>query len=181
MVASSLRLPFSYSEPVRDYRATGLFPVSYPIPKSLEPKLRGKRVAIVNDVINAGSAVRGTLASLKECGAQPVAVGTLAVYGGAASDLAATYDVAPGDARIVSTPDLGAERLSSVRERRPIAMRSGTPSNNRMNLTALRAARYPERYPECGRDEPTDRAAPSGNADWPIAFGGGRVQFGRSS
>lgn len=94
MVASSLRLPFSYSEPVRDRSATGLFPVSYPIPKSLEPKLRGKRVAIVNDVINAGSAVRGTLASLKECGAQPVAIGTLAVYGSAASDLAATHDVA---------------------------------------------------------------------------------------
>jgi orotate phosphoribosyltransferase len=94
MVASSLRLPFSYSEPVRDHRSTGLFPVSYPIPKSLVPKLRGKRVAIVNDVINAGSAVRGTLVSLKECGARPVAIGTLAVYGGAASDLAATHDVA---------------------------------------------------------------------------------------
>jgi hypothetical protein len=26
MVASALRLPFSYSEPVRDHRATGLFP-----------------------------------------------------------------------------------------------------------------------------------------------------------
>ncbi len=94
MVASSLRLPFSYSEPVRDNRATGLFPVSYPIPKSLETKLRGKRVAIVNDVINAGSAVRATLASLKECGAQPVVIGALAVYGGAANDLAATHDVA---------------------------------------------------------------------------------------
>jgi len=57
-------------------------------------RLRGKRVAIVNDVINAGSAVRGTLASLKECGAQPIAIGTLAVYGDAARDLAATHDVA---------------------------------------------------------------------------------------
>ena len=94
MVASSLHLPFSYSEPVRDHRATGLFPVSYPIPKSLQPKLRGQRVAIVNDVINAGSAVRGTLASLKECGAQPVAIGALAVYGGAATELAATHGVA---------------------------------------------------------------------------------------
>jgi orotate phosphoribosyltransferase len=94
MVASALRLPFSYSEPVRDHRATGLFPVSYQIPQSLASRLRGKRVAIVNDVINAGSAVRGTLATLKECGAQPVAIGTLAVYGGAAGDLAATHDVA---------------------------------------------------------------------------------------
>src|SRR5436309_91248 len=41
IVASSLRLPFSYSEPVRDHRATGLFPVSYPIPRPLERELRG--------------------------------------------------------------------------------------------------------------------------------------------
>jgi len=152
MVAASLRLPFSYSEPVRDHRATGLFPVSYPIPKSFEPKLRGKRVVIVNDVINAGSAVRGTLASLKECGAQPIAIGTLAVYGGAASDLAATHR-RPGSARVVSKPDLGAQRLSSVRERRPIECVVAAASNNRMNLTALRAARYPERSPHGGVTE----------------------------
>lgn len=94
MVASALRLPFSYSEPVRDHDAAGLFPVAYPIPKSLEPKLQGKRVAVVNDVINAGSAVRGTLTSLRKCGAQPVAIGTLAVYGGTAGELAARHDVA---------------------------------------------------------------------------------------
>ncbi len=94
MVASSLRLPFTYSEPVRDDRAVGLFLVSYPIPRSLERELQGKRVAIVNDVINAGSAVRGTLASLKQCGAQPVAIGTLAVYGQAAGELAATHHLA---------------------------------------------------------------------------------------
>ena len=74
MVASSLRLPFSYSEPVRDRRAAGLFPVSYPIPKPLEPELRGT--------------------ALRQCGAQPVAIGTLAVYGLAASELAATHGVA---------------------------------------------------------------------------------------
>jgi orotate phosphoribosyltransferase len=94
MVASSLRLPFSYSEPVRDHGTTGLFPVSYPIPRSLEPTLQGKRVVVVNDVINAGSAVRGTLASLRKCGAQPIAIGTLAVYGDATSELAARHDVA---------------------------------------------------------------------------------------
>lgn len=91
MVASSLRVPFSYSEPVRDPRATGLFPVAYPIPRPLERELRGARVAIVNDVVNAGSAVRGTLVSLKQCGAHPVAMGALAVYGRAASDLATTH------------------------------------------------------------------------------------------
>ncbi len=89
MVASSLRLPFSYSEPTRNPADPGLFPVSYPIPLPLRAELRGKRVAVVNDVINAGSAVRGTLSALKQCGAQPVAIGTLAVYGEAAGKLAA--------------------------------------------------------------------------------------------
>ncbi len=92
-VASSLRLPFAYSEPTRDGREAGLFPVSYPIPKPLQAQLRGRRVAVVNDVINAGSAVRGTLAALEECGAKPVAIGTLAVYGEAASKLAASHAV----------------------------------------------------------------------------------------
>jgi len=94
MVASSLRVPFTYSEPVRDHRTAGLFPISYPIPKALQPELKGQRVAIVNDVINAGSAVRGTLTALKECGAQPVAIATLAVYGDAASELAVKHAVA---------------------------------------------------------------------------------------
>jgi orotate phosphoribosyltransferase len=45
-------------------------------------------VAVVNDVINAGSAVRGTLDDLEACGAVPVVVGTLAVLGQAAQALA---------------------------------------------------------------------------------------------
>jgi len=94
MVASSLGLPFSYAAPVRNQGAAGLFPVSYPIPKPLAPELRSKRVVIVNDVVNAGSAVRGTLAALEQCGARPVAIGTLAAYGDAASELAAAHGLA---------------------------------------------------------------------------------------
>jgi orotate phosphoribosyltransferase len=45
-------------------------------------------VAIVNDVVNAGSAVRGALAELGACGARPVAIGALAVLGGSARELA---------------------------------------------------------------------------------------------
>ncbi len=48
-------------------------------------------MAVVNDVINAGSAVRGTLAALAECAAEPVAIGTLAVYGDSAGRLAASH------------------------------------------------------------------------------------------
>lgn len=93
MVATTLGSPFTYSIPVREPSRTDLFPVSYSIPEVLAPALRGKRVAVVNDVINAGSAVRGTLASLQRCGAVPIALGALAVYGNAAGELAATHGI----------------------------------------------------------------------------------------
>jgi len=51
-------------------------------------------VAIVNDVINAGSAVRGTLSDLEACAARPVAIGTLLVLGSSASRIAADRGVA---------------------------------------------------------------------------------------
>jgi len=43
----------------------------------------GKRVAIVDDAVNAGSALRGTLRALIEAGAKPAAVGALVVLGDA--------------------------------------------------------------------------------------------------
>ena len=94
MVAARLDLPFSYSEPTQGETEEGLFPISYPIPAGLHAELRGRRVAVVNDVINAGSAVRGTLRSLEACGADPVAIGSLATHGDAARELAATHQVA---------------------------------------------------------------------------------------
>jgi orotate phosphoribosyltransferase len=96
-VATVLGVPFTYSAPSHaelDKEVTDLFPVDYPIPDPLHEELRGMRVAIVNDVINAGSAVRGTLVSLAACDAEPIAIGTLAVYGSAGSHLAASHGVA---------------------------------------------------------------------------------------
>ena len=58
------------------------------MPRALRAEVRGKRMAIVNDVINAGSAVRGTCADLQACGAEPVAIGALAVLGPSASAFA---------------------------------------------------------------------------------------------
>ena len=42
----------------------------------------------MDDVINAGSAVRGAFADLLSCGAKPVAIGALMVLGRSASGLA---------------------------------------------------------------------------------------------
>jgi orotate phosphoribosyltransferase len=88
MVARALDVPFTYSDRVVDPAATGLFPVRYVVPPALRPQLAGRRVAIVNDVINAGSAVRGTLADLAACGAETAAIATLAVMGDSAFTLA---------------------------------------------------------------------------------------------
>ena len=51
---------FVYAERIEHPENRDLFPVEYRIPAALRDSIRGKRVAIVNDVINAGSAVRGT-------------------------------------------------------------------------------------------------------------------------
>jgi orotate phosphoribosyltransferase len=94
MVAPLLGVPFAYTEGKVSSPADGLFPVDYLLPPALRPRLKGRRVAVVNDVINAGSAVRGTLRSLRDCGAEPVAIATLAVLGGSAARLAAEAGVA---------------------------------------------------------------------------------------
>ena len=81
MVASRLHVPFTYAERFEDARPGTLYPVAYRVPRILHAEVRGKRVAIVNDVINAGSAVRGTFTDLERCGANVVAIGALAVLG----------------------------------------------------------------------------------------------------
>ena len=93
MVAEELVLPFTYSTPSDPVPGDRLFPVKYRIPAVLRPKLKGRRVAVVNDVIGAGSAVRGTLDDLRACGAKPLVIGALAVVGGAADKLADENEV----------------------------------------------------------------------------------------
>jgi orotate phosphoribosyltransferase len=47
------------------------------VPTSLRERIRGWRVAIVDDAINAGSAIRSCYDALRSAGAEPVAVGAL--------------------------------------------------------------------------------------------------------
>lgn len=73
--------------------ATGLFPVRYLVPAVQRDRLRGKRIAIVDDAISAGSAVKGTHADLLACGATPVACGALIVFGEQAARLVAAWKI----------------------------------------------------------------------------------------
>jgi orotate phosphoribosyltransferase len=93
MVATQLDVEFTYTERTLRPTPDRLFPASYSLPLSLRGKVCGKRVAIVNDVINAGSAVRGTFAYLQECGANVIAIGTLLVLGSAAAEFASRMNV----------------------------------------------------------------------------------------
>jgi orotate phosphoribosyltransferase len=83
-VASLLDVEFYYAERYAPSEAAvraGLFPVAYRIPAGVGGMVHGKAVAVVDDAISAGSAVRGTLSSLESHAAKPVAVGALLVLG----------------------------------------------------------------------------------------------------
>ena len=55
--------------------------VAYAIPPPLREAVRDKRVALVDDAISAGSAVRATLTDLESCGASVVVIGALLLVG----------------------------------------------------------------------------------------------------
>ena len=94
LVALELNVEFTYSERFARPSESGLFRAGYRIPSSLRLGLRGKRVAIVNDVINAGSAVRGTFEDLETCGATVTTISTLLVLGTSAAEYASSKGVA---------------------------------------------------------------------------------------
>jgi orotate phosphoribosyltransferase len=81
MVASELDCDFTYAERVAGPTGDALFPVEYRLPGAQHSVVRARRVAIVNDVISAGSAVRGACANLETIGARVVVVGSLVVLG----------------------------------------------------------------------------------------------------
>jgi orotate phosphoribosyltransferase len=62
--------------------------VRYRIPQSLREAVRGRRVLLVDDVVNAGTALRSTLADLLDCAAELAGLGSLITLGEAASQTA---------------------------------------------------------------------------------------------
>jgi len=83
-VASTLGTRFCYTEPVAAPQGERLFAAEYRLPPALERWVRAQPVAVVDDVISAGSSVRATIAALAAAGASRVVVGTLLVLGDAA-------------------------------------------------------------------------------------------------
>lgn len=94
LVSLELGCEFVYAERFADATREGLFPVEYRLPKALQPMVKGRRVAIVNDVISAGSAVRGTYFDLQTVGAEMVAIGAPLALGDTIHEFAAQHRVA---------------------------------------------------------------------------------------
>jgi orotate phosphoribosyltransferase len=93
LMAQQLGVEFVFANRVERPASSDLFPVEYPLPPELTEFVHDKRVAVVNDVINAGSAVRGTLASLHSLSARCVVMGSLLTLGDSAGKIAAEADV----------------------------------------------------------------------------------------
>ncbi len=93
MVADEMGVNFCWAEQFARPRADGLHPIAYRIPEPLRPALSGVPVAVVDDVINAGSAVRSTIEDLATCDARVAAIGALLTLGNPASELASAAGV----------------------------------------------------------------------------------------
>lgn len=92
-IATELKLEFYYTERFVPANANGLFAVQYRLPPSLQGGISGKRVAIVDDAISAGSSVRATLTEISTYGAQTVAIGALLAMGTTALDFFAAQAI----------------------------------------------------------------------------------------
>jgi orotate phosphoribosyltransferase len=88
LIAAELGVEFAFAERSVSQRSA-LFPVDYRVPPALRAALRGKRVAVVDDAISMGSAVRATVADLESCEANPVVIGALLAMGPGGPEFAA--------------------------------------------------------------------------------------------
>ncbi len=85
-VASHMALRFYFTQQVPAKTVNPLFAAEYQLPPELRRQIGSERIAILDDVVSAGSSVRATAADLISAGAHPVVVGALLVLGNQAVD-----------------------------------------------------------------------------------------------
>jgi orotate phosphoribosyltransferase len=85
LVARELHLPFCFTDRIQSEAGVGMYHTRYRLPSAFNARVRGQRVAIVDDVMSAGSALRGTFIALHSQGAITVAAGSLLQLGDAGS------------------------------------------------------------------------------------------------
>ncbi len=85
-VAAHMGLRFYFTQQVPAKTEGPLFAAEYQLPPELRRQVGDERIAIVDDIVSAGSSVRATAADLTAAGAKTVVVGTLLVLGNQAVD-----------------------------------------------------------------------------------------------
>ena len=80
-LATVLGVEFCFTQPAPSPSAPALFRARYLLPPAFQGRVRNRRVALVDDVMSAGSSLRATSEELRSYGAIPVAVGALMTLG----------------------------------------------------------------------------------------------------
>jgi len=80
-LATQMGLRFYVAQPAPSIADGSLFSAVYDLPADQRHRITGERVALVDEVISAGSSVRATDAALTGAGATTVVVGSLLVLG----------------------------------------------------------------------------------------------------
>ena len=83
LLGRAMNARFFYTQPAAT-RETGLFSATYALTPELQRRMAGERVAVVDEMISAGSSVRATIAAVAAAGAAITVVGALVVLGDAA-------------------------------------------------------------------------------------------------
>jgi orotate phosphoribosyltransferase len=93
LVAHALEVEFYFTERVMPPQNSSLYQVCYRLGPALGSRIRGKRIAMVDDVMSAGSALRGTFTEIQAHGAVPVVAGALLVFGSIGTDFFSRHNV----------------------------------------------------------------------------------------
>ena len=92
-IAGELGVSFFFTERFRPTAEDESYSVEYRLPAVAESLILGQRIAIVDDVMSAGSALRGTYTNVRTHGANVAVVGALMVLGSVGSKLFEVLDV----------------------------------------------------------------------------------------
>lgn len=93
LIAHTLGAEFCFTERAMPGQPGDLYRARYLLPTAFAARIEGKRIAIVDDVMSAGSALRGTYAELHSRGAVTVVVGALLVLGSTGAGFFAEHTV----------------------------------------------------------------------------------------
>jgi orotate phosphoribosyltransferase len=86
LVARALDAEFCFTERVVQAERPGLWGARYRLPSAFAARVEGRQIAMVDDVMSAGSALRGTYTELRRHGGRPVVAAALLVLGSAGAD-----------------------------------------------------------------------------------------------